>query len=266
MNIELIEKSIKELANESRETNNAFLGLQELVRSVSAKMYQFEVHLASTVSQQGIFEKTLLEMIKDWKKEREEFKQAFKEQQDKMMPMHLELLKELRQQQEEHKAGMVGQKEDFGKWLEGKQLIAPAVDMKPLAEKVANGISNMHGVVKDGVSGINQSVKVMVTEGVKQVSQLVEAQPKAVVRQWRFLFYPEDYKERNYKYLVRAIMLTSLGIVLAFFLYSIGTMALQEHSYTSSGNGTGEKKERMGYHEVVDSINSLKRQVYRLRK
>ncbi|MHA4807072.1 hypothetical protein ACX0G9_03150 [Flavitalea flava] len=299
MNIEIIEKILKELANESRETNNAFLGLQELVKSVAAKMYQFEVHLTNTINQQAIFERSLLEVIKDGKREREENKQIIAELQEKIVAMHLELLKELNRKQEEFKAALYQQQEefktamdqqqveykeameqqqdDFREWLEGKQLIAPAVDLRPLADEMANGINNMNGVVKEGmadihssvkeeVAGINTSVNGAVTDGLTRVGQIVEGQPKAVIRQWRFLFYPESYQGESYRYLVRAVMIASVAIVLFFFLYSLGAMALHDHSKNSNGTGSAEKYQKMSYRDLADSINSFEKQVKNLKR
>lgn len=90
--------------------------------------------------------------------------------------------------------------EDFAKKLDGKELVAPPVDTKPV-----------------------QSIIML---AFAKIQQLVAEQPKPVVHERRFLLFPEQYGKEYYNIIFKLIMWMTV-VCMGAYLFALGKQALE---------------------------------------
>jgi len=120
----------------------------------------------------------------------------------------LEDLREIKQQQVKQTKVLtdVGVKvEGFEQKMSDIKVSAPAVDTIPLIKIIENGID--------------------------QINNTIETQPKSVIRQFRFLLFPEHYAEQYYRIVFGRLLFWMIIFLIATYLFSlsrhlINTLAL----------------------------------------
>jgi hypothetical protein len=84
-----------------------------------------------------------------------------------------------------------------------EQIVAPPADTQPIQQIITEGQHKMEEILTER----NKDIKKIVAEEFQKVSAIVEAQPKAIVRQWRLLFFPENDYPGYYKFFVTRVLL-----------------------------------------------------------
>lgn len=69
-------------------------------------------------------------------------------------------------------------------------------------------------------------VEVAITTASNEIKQLIQQQPRPVIRQWRFLLFPERYAREYYAVIFKLIMWMTLACMVVV-LFSLGKQALE---------------------------------------
>jgi hypothetical protein len=102
---------------------------------------------------------------------------------------------------------LAGKVEGFDEKLTHQKVIAQPADTKPL-EKI-------------------------VTDGVADISRIVESQPKNVIKQVRLLLFPETNAGQYYKIVFGRLMPWALGLILATYGFNLGQTFIERWSVNS---------------------------------
>jgi len=117
-----------------------------------------------------------------------------------------------------------GQKVDgFGQKLEDQKIIAPPADTGPI-----------QGILTDFLG---------------RITRIVMDQPKTVVRQWRFLLFPETNAGQYYKIVFGRLIPWGFAFIATAFIFSLG------REYIQSSSQIGER--RYYYEVYLDAWNRL---------
>jgi hypothetical protein len=98
--------------------------------------------------------------------------------------------------------------EGFDQRLSDQTITAPPADTQPIQQLLQESMTSFRGEIKQGID---------------RVGALVEAQPKAIVRQTRILLFPESDRNGHFKYLIGKIFLALILIVLLGVLLNLGS-------------------------------------------
>ena len=113
-------------------------------------------------------------------------------------------------------ATMTEKVETFDRRL-NEQVVAAPADTQPIQQLITEGHNKMEKILTER----NEEIKKVATGEFQKVSAIVEAQPKAIVRQYRLAFFPENDYNGYYKFFVTRFLLwvTILaGIAVLFYL------------------------------------------------
>jgi len=122
-----------------------------------------------------------------------------------------EILEDLRKVTQSNRAlqatvqDLAARLDTFATRLNELQVIAPPIDQQPLHHIVREGIDKIRQTLQ---SGVQQPLET----GIQKITAIVEAQPKAVIQQRRFLLFPENDREGHYKFLIRWTVGLILGL------------------------------------------------------
>lgn len=97
-----------------------------------------------------------------------------------------------------------------------EQVVAPPADTRAVQEAIKEELAKIEQLTTESIGKMGLTV----TEGFQKVNAVVEAQPKSVVRQLRFVFYPE-YKSENYRFTLSRILLWTIAILVVFMLFTL---------------------------------------------
>ncbi len=67
----------------------------------------------------------------------------------------------------------------------------------------------------------------IISTGIRQIQQTVEAQPKNIVRQFRFLLFPEQLAEQYYRIVFGRLLFWMMIFLLATYLFVLGKQGIQ---------------------------------------
>ena len=70
-------------------------------------------------------------------------------------------------------------------------------------------------------------VQAIVSTGIRQIQQIVETQPKNVVRQFRLLLFPEQFAEQYYRIVFGRLLFWMTIFLLSTYLFVLGKQGLQ---------------------------------------
>jgi hypothetical protein len=101
----------------------------------------------------------------------------------------------------------------FEQGLATQKVIAPPADTAPLQEVVAAGM---------------ESSRQEIAQSMERIGAIVEAQPKAVTRQYRIMFFPETDRAGHYKYLIGKLCLAVILVVLLGVVLSLGSLYIDK--------------------------------------
>ncbi len=87
-------------------------------------------------------------------------------------------------------------------------------------------VANRIGFDKRTVSDSIKPVEVAVITASNEIKQLIQQQPRSVIRQWRFLLFPEYYAREYYAVIFKLIMWMTLACMVVV-LFSLGKQALE---------------------------------------
>ncbi|HEX9509097.1 MAG TPA: hypothetical protein VF939_01345 [Puia sp.] len=90
-----------------------------------------------------------------------------------------------------------------------EQVVAPPADTFAVQQVIKECLEKTEQLNADSVDKMSHTV----SEGFQKVNGVVEAQPKAVVRQLRFVFYPE-YNSGNFRFSIKSLFLFGTVLVL----------------------------------------------------
>ena len=154
----------------------------------------------------------------------------------------LEEMKQVHRTIKEMKGALAVQQEKidgFQRQLENIQVVAPPTDLQPLKDQFAAGVSEFSIMVKETLAGM----KVDYGQQLQKVTQVLEAQPKPIVR--RISLFPENDHHGNFKYFFKCLFLSILGFGLLAMIYALVQQRLEQGSgyqpapYQSSRSFTG---------------------------
>lgn len=117
----------------------------------------------------------------------------------------------------------------FDQRLSDQIITAPPADTQAIQLLVQDGMTSFRGELKEGIG---------------HVGTLIEAQPKAVVRQTRILLFPESDHNGNFKYLIGKIFLALILIVLLGVLLNLGSQYIDR---THPPHNVGESARTDGF-------------------
>ena len=70
-------------------------------------------------------------------------------------------------------------------------------------------------------------VQAIVSTGIRQIQEIVEAQPKNAVRQFRFLLFPEQFAEQYYRIVFGRLLFWMMIFLLSTYLFALGRQGIQ---------------------------------------
>ena len=70
-------------------------------------------------------------------------------------------------------------------------------------------------------------LQAIIINGIQQIQQTVEAQPKPVIRQFRFLLFPEMYADQYYRIVFGRLLFWMMIFMLATYLYVLGKQGIE---------------------------------------
>ncbi|HET6256227.1 MAG TPA: hypothetical protein VFE32_19270 [Puia sp.] len=118
----------------------------------------------------------------------------------------------------------IGEKVDtFDKKLTNLQVVAPAPDTRPMVAKQA--------------------------EFLQKLTAILEAQPKSVVRQFRFLLFPSDNADHYYRIIFGRLFGWAVLILVCTYLFSLGQQYIERSTAVSNS--------RYNYQVYQDAWNRL---------
>lgn len=126
-------------------------------------------------------------------------------------------LKEL----ENRLSALTGKVETFDRRL-NEQIVAAPADTQPIQQLINEG----HHKIKEILTQREEDIKSAVGKEFQKVSAIVEAQPKAIVRQWRLVFFPENDYHGYYKFFVTRFLFWLTILALIAVLFRLGTQWL----------------------------------------
>ena len=106
----------------------------------------------------------------------------------------------------------------FEQKLTDQQVIAPPADTTPIQELTGKAIDIMQQEMKKELAAIRTDV----IGSMMNISTIVEAQPKNVIKQWRLSFFPDNDFNGSFKHLVNKITLGMICITLIGAGYKLG--------------------------------------------
>jgi len=113
---------------------------------------------------------------------------------------------------------------DFHQRLENLKVVAPETDLTPVHDTLKEGITELNKQMTDGMG----DVRTTFTQHLQKLTEAVEAQPKRIVR--TFSLFPENDRRGSYKYFIKALFLSILGVLLIGGAYSLIKQSVDEHT------------------------------------
>ena len=97
-----------------------------------------------------------------------------------------------------------------------EQVVAPPADTLAVQKVIDEGLARIEQRTLDSANKTSQTL----TETFQKITAIVEAQPKAIIRQFRIFAIPEHDPEGNFRYFFSRILLwlLALSIVTALFV------------------------------------------------
>jgi hypothetical protein len=95
-----------------------------------------------------------------------------------------------------------------------------------LKEKVEDFEKKMDGIKPVALPVDTVPVQGIIRLGFDRIQQLIEAQPKTVVQERRFLLFPEHHATEYYRVIFRLILWLTLSTAV-YYLFTLGKQALQ---------------------------------------
>lgn len=86
-------------------------------------------------------------------------------------------------------------------------------------------------------------MEAIVSAGIRQIQQTVEAQPKRVVRQFRLLLFPEHFAEQYYRIVFGRLLFWMMIFLLATYLFVLGKQGIEswERAYEKDSEANHAK-------------------------
>jgi len=106
----------------------------------------------------------------------------------------------------------------FEQKLTDQQVIAPPADTTAIQELTGTAIAGMQEAVKTQLD----AARCDTGNKMDHIASIVEAQPKAVVKQWRLSFFPDHDINGSFRHLINKCILALICIVLIGACYSLG--------------------------------------------
>lgn len=103
-----------------------------------------------------------------------------------------------------------------------EQVVAPPADTLAVQKVVEESLARLEQCSVENTERINSALE----QTIQKTTAIVEAQPKAVTRQVRFLSIPENDPNGNFKYVVGKVLLWLLAIVIVSMLYVLVSKAM----------------------------------------
>lgn len=75
--------------------------------------------------------------------------------------------------------------------------------------------------------GNSRLVQALVDNGIKRMEEIVSQQPKSVVRQYRFLLFPEMYADNYYRIVFGRLLFWMMIFVVATYLFMLGKHGIE---------------------------------------
>jgi hypothetical protein len=103
-----------------------------------------------------------------------------------------------------------------------EQVVAPPADTLAVQKVIDEGLARIEQRFLDSV----EKNKQILTATFEKTNAIVEAQPKAIVRQFRFFHIPEHDPEGNFRYFVNRILLWLFGLSIVAALFLLGSHSM----------------------------------------
>lgn len=98
--------------------------------------------------------------------------------------------------------------------------IARPIDTGPLQQTVTEGATTLHRQLEEEMTSLRRQI----TEGIGELGKSIQAQPKPIIRQLRFQFFPDTDRQGHYKLLINRICLV---VILVMLLEVVSLLASQ---------------------------------------
>lgn len=99
--------------------------------------------------------------------------------------------------------------------------------LKDLAVEVEGLNQKLDQQKRIGSPGDPGLIQALVENGINRMEEIVSQQPKTVVRQYRFLLFPEMYADNYYRIVFGRLLFWMMTLLMATFLFMLGKQSIE---------------------------------------